>query len=164
MRSMSSVLEGIRTFIVEHAVLAETIGFLRHVGFKGCEGFVLWSGRTDAPGAFRVKRAIVPDQRAMVTDQGLLVVVDGDALFRVNKFAYEQGETLCGQVHSHPTDAYHSSTDDDYPLVTLQGSLSVVIPDFAAHAPGDIEMWAWYRLVDYGEWEPLPDSVEVVLA
>ena len=41
--------------------------------------------------------------------------------FRVNRTFYEQGLTLAGQVHSHPADAYHSDTDDAYPLMTLIG-------------------------------------------
>lgn len=161
---MSSVLQAIQTFVIEISVVAQTIAFLKEVGLKGCEGFVLWSGRVDGTDQFRVTRAIVPEQRAMVTDHGLLVVVDGDALFRANKYAYEHEEILCAQVHTHPTAAYHSSTDDDYPLVTLEGALSIVIPNFAADAPGDVEMWACYRLVSFGKWSPLDDSTEVIFA
>jgi hypothetical protein len=35
------------------------------------------------------------------------------------------------QVHTHPDDAYHSDTDNTYPIATTLGSLSIVVPNFA---------------------------------
>jgi len=35
------------------------------------------------------------------------------------------------QVHTHPGEAFHSLTDDTYPLLFDIGFLSLVIPDFA---------------------------------
>ena len=35
------------------------------------------------------------------------------------------------QVHTHPFEAFHSPTDDAYPLLGDAGFLSLVIPDFA---------------------------------
>ncbi len=87
-----------------------------------------------------------------MTENGLLVAVEGKALFDVNRSVHERKEILAAQVHSHPTDAYHSSTDDAYPLVTLLGALSVVVPNFASNAPGDMDLWAWYRLSKRGRW------------
>ena len=86
------------------------------------------------------------------------MLVSGEALFKVNKILYERDEILGGQVHTHPTSAFHSSTDDHYPLVTLLGALSLVLPDFARHAPNDIAMWAWYRMTDYGRWLPAKNT------
>lgn len=155
-------LLNIRRFIVQVPVLNETIRFLQEVGSEGYEGFVLWAGKTWQEETFRFTTAIIPEQHAMMTDEGLLVFVEGESLFKVNKTAHEQGEILGGQAHTHPTSAYHSSTDDHYPLVTLLGALSVVLPDFAKNAPADIDTWAWYRLTDYGIWEPASKSTEVV--
>ena len=149
---MKDGLLGVRTFVIPPALLAETIEFLREVGAKGFEGFVLWAGELSDSRTLRFSTSIVPDQRAMMTDNGLLVTVDGKALFQVNKSVHERNEILAAQVHSHPTEAYHSSTDDAYPLVTLVGALSVVVPDFARNAPGDIDLWAWYRLSKRAKW------------
>lgn len=159
---MAEGLLGVRTFVIEGHVLAETIQFLQEVGAAGYEGFVLWAGTIDKADTFRFRTALIPEQQAMATGGGLLVVVDGKALFDINKQVYERGEILGGQVHTHPTSAYHSSTDDDYPLVTLVGALSVVLPDFARNAPNDIEAWAWYRLADYGTWLPVGANTKVV--
>jgi hypothetical protein len=35
------------------------------------------------------------------------------------------------QVHTHPGAAYHSTTDDAFPLIHSPGFLSLVIPRFA---------------------------------
>ena len=152
----------INHFIVPGSVLDETIDFLREVGRSGAEGFVLWAGKAEGRTKFRFTRAIIPEQRAISTDDGLLVVVDGDALFRVNKSLYKCGEILGGQVHSHPTSAYHSDTDDHFPLVTVLGALSVVHPDFARNAPKDIKAWACYRLREYSRWTPLSKEDRVI--
>lgn len=155
-------LLGIRTFVIGPAVLHQTLPFLQEAGKDGCEGFVIWAGRLDAPDVFRFTTALIPEQQALVTESGLLVVVEGEALFKINKEVHERREIIAGQVHTHPTSAYHSSTDDHFPLVTLLGGLSVVIPDFAMNAPTDVDAWAWYRLADYGSWVPAPPTTRVV--
>jgi hypothetical protein len=35
------------------------------------------------------------------------------------------------QVHTHPNVAFHSATDDAYPIIHAPGFLSLVIPNFA---------------------------------
>ncbi len=40
------------------------------------------------------------------------------------------------QVHTHPGAAYHSSTDDENPVVATPGFLSLVIPNFAIGSIG----------------------------
>ena len=52
-------------------------------------------------------------------------------MHRLNVWLFENHEELAVQIHSHPTEAYHSDTDDTYPIVTMRGGLSVVVPDFA---------------------------------
>src|SRR5687768_8834802 len=100
---MAEGLLGVRTFVIEGHVLTETIQFLQEVGAAGYEGFVLWAGTIDKADTFRFRTALIPEQQAMATGGGLLVVVDGKALFDINKQVYERGEILGGQVHTHPT-------------------------------------------------------------
>jgi len=40
------------------------------------------------------------------------------------------------QVHTHPGAAFHSSTDDEYPIVHTPGFLSLVIPNFGLGSVG----------------------------
>lgn len=77
-----------------------------------------------------VRSAHVPRQTATRSHAGLSVRVEGDALHDLNVWLYEQKQVLAAQVHAHPTDAYHSDTDDTFPIVTALGGLSLVVPDF----------------------------------
>ena len=162
---MGSPLAVVTTFRIPREVLTDTLTVLRDAGRQGHEAFAIWGGIiSDDQTAVTFGTVMAPAQTARKTRDGLLVTVDGDALFTVNRTLYGRGEILAGQVHSHPTDAYHSSTDDHYPLVTLTGALSIVVPDFAVHAPHDIDQWAWYRLIATGTWAHLTraDRVEIV--
>ena len=71
-----------------------------------------------------------PRQTSYKLDAGLCVRVDGAELHRLNLWLYEAQQVIGVQVHSHPSDAYHSETDDSYPIATMEGSLSVVLPFF----------------------------------
>ena len=77
---------------------------------------------------------------------------------------YEAQQVVGAQVHSHPADAYHSDTDDAYPVATLDGSLSIVLPYFGRDGWESGEIAA-YRLGQDG-WEelsgPLSELIEVV--
>lgn len=43
----------------------------------------------------------------------------------------ESGMGVRVQVHTHPGAAFHSATDDDFPVIHTLGFLSLVIPNFA---------------------------------
>jgi hypothetical protein len=147
--------ESIRRFVVPANVVTETDAQLRDAGTSQVERFVLWSGVADGE-VFHVRTAHVPEQTAYRLARGLCVRVGGDALHRLNVWLFEAHEQLAVQVHSHPTDAYHSDTDDTFPIVTTRGGLSVVVPDFGRdglRGPGV----ACYRLNATG-WQELDDD------
>ena len=56
--------------------------------------------------------------------------VDGSELHLLNVWLYEAQQVIGAQVHSHPVEAFHSEIDDTYPIATLDGSLSIVLPSF----------------------------------
>jgi hypothetical protein len=58
-------------------------------------------------------------------------------------------------VHTHPRKAFHSSTDDDFPIVHTPGFLSLVIPDFGLNGPS-LEKAFLARLNDDGAWVQVP--------
>lgn len=157
-----SPLAGVTRFVIPPRLLDDTLDVLTASGLDGHEAFVVWSGVVDRS-TLVYQSLIVPEQTAHRTPDGLLVTVDGSSLFAVNRQAYQRGEILAGQVHTHPTDAYHSDTDDHFPLVTLLGALSIVVPDFAAARRAGMSRWAWYRLTGVGQWAPLgrTDHVEI---
>lgn len=130
---------------------------LRAPGESGFEALVVWAGRwrDTEPGVFDVELVLMPRQRAVRTEDGVAVVVDGDALFEMNVLLNERSLRLIAQLHSHPGEAYHSETDDRYSVVTARGGLSLVIPDFAA-GPFTLDSCAVYRLEVGGEWIEVP--------
>lgn len=44
------------------------------------------------------------------------------------------GYGIRAQIHTHPKEAFHSPTDDQFPIVHTVGFLSLVIPDFGTGA------------------------------
>jgi hypothetical protein len=114
---------------------------------------------------FDVVTPHVPKQTSYRLDTGLCVRVDGDELHRLNRWLFDAGEILGVQVHSHPTDAYHSETDDTYPMVTLLGGLSIVVADFGRDGIAGSST-AGYRLSREGWIDLAPtdltDLLEVV--
>lgn len=154
-------LEAVREFVISPELVDQTLEPLQEAGSHGYEAFVLWGGRLDRNERFEFVSAYFPEQTTSRGKEGLLVMVDGEALFHVNQTFYKRGLILGGQVHSHPTEAYHSETDDAYPLMTLIGGLSGVVPDFGDGGRERISEWAWYRLVGAGEWAPAGDETRI---
>lgn len=131
----------------------ETQSFLRKVGKTGREGMVLWAGKPHQ-NSFDVSHLLIPRQRGIKTKDGVCVVVDAEEMHRINVELFKSGLRLIAQVHSHPTNAYHSETDDEYAIATTVGSLSLVVPDFAARK-FDLSECAVYRLDKSGRWDPV---------
>src|ERR1051326_2744659 len=150
-----TALETVQRFIVPEAVIKETDAQLRAAGRSGLERFVLWSGVQQSE-IFHIRSAHVPRQSGYRLQEGMCVRVDGNELHRLNIWLFEHHEQLAVQVHSHPTDAYHSETDDTYPIVTVRGGLSVVVPNFGRDGVGGRGV-ACYRLGIRG-WNKLPVS------
>jgi hypothetical protein len=155
-----NTFENIRRFTVPRDLADETDVQLRAAGRDGVERFVLWSGAI-VDDTFRVQTTHVPKQTAYRLAEGLCVRVDGDELHRLNLWLFQHSERLAIQVHSHPTEAYHSDTDDKYPIVTTRGGLSLVVPDFGrfgVRGPAT----ALYRLGP-SEWQELPPQAARLL-
>ena len=156
-------LSDVKRFRVSVSVIRKTVESIRSAGREGYELFVIWSGTHDGE-LFSVEEAHVPQQSSYKLDTGLCVYVDDSELHRLNVWLYEAQQVIGAQVHSHPTEAYHSETDDTYPISTLDGSLSIVLPFFGRDG-WDAEGIAAYRLGSHGWCEictPLTDIIEVI--
>jgi hypothetical protein len=152
----------VKRFYVPASVLDGTLQALAAIGKDDAEGMIVWGGVRHEDGSFHFQTAFQPRQQAYKTQHGLLVRVDADALDEVNRSFNARRLILAGQAHSHPTNAYHSDTDNARPLVTLLGGLSLVVPDFARGGRADRDRWAWFRLHSYGDWRPAIEG-EVVI-
>ena len=156
-------LRGVGRFRITEEAVRTTVDAIRSAGEEGYELFVIWSGTRDGD-VFTVAEVHIPDQVSYKTGGGLCVRIDGSELHRLNVWLYEAQQVVGAQVHSHPREAYHSDTDNAYPVATLDGSLSIVLPYFGRDGWESREI-AVYRLGRDG-WDrvrgPLSDLVEVV--
>lgn len=154
-------LERVKRFHLPEQIVASTEDSLRRAGVDGFESFVLWSGKL-ADDVFQVCTAHVPRQRSYKMRSGLCVRVEGEALHNLNVWLYEHEEILGAQIHAHPTRAYHSETDDAFPMVTTFGGLSLVVPDFCR--AGLFERSAAYRYTRDERWAPVRGPIGALLA
>lgn len=148
----------ISRLLISHDIVEATERALRDAGAQGHELFVLWSGRMEAD-TFGAETYHVPPQVAYRTEHGCGVRVDGAALHELNVWLYAHQEMLGVQVHTHPTHAFHSDTDDAYPIVTAEGGISIVVADFALDGLM-ADSTAIYRL-EAGTWRPFPLALEI---
>ena len=149
---MTLSLTTVETVRLPRSVAASTQAHLQSVGRRGLEGMALWAGVQEG-GVFDVREMIAPRQQGVRSDHGLAVIVDGQELHRINLQLYRSGLRLLAQIHSHPTEAYHSAMDDEYAITTALGSFSLVVPDFARE-PLRLERCAVYRLTARPWWKP----------
>jgi hypothetical protein len=149
-------LEEIKAFNVPRELVGATEDALREAGTKGYELFVLWSGRI-VNNHFSVDHIYVPAQQSYRLEGGPCVQVLAPELDRLNRWLYSEKQVLAAQVHTHPNEAYHSETDDSYPIVTVTGGLSVVVPHFCREEFGSPGI-AVFRLTRLG-WEQQSKAV-----
>jgi hypothetical protein len=117
-------------FGVPRELLARTFAHFRECGAGKRECQVLWTSPWADP---KIITAVVHGEH--------LAHAGGFELSSqwLNQFWLELAEKNCGirvQVHTHPVEAFHSRTDDEYPIVHSPGFLSLVIPRFAKGSIG----------------------------
>ena len=156
-----SGLTRVNSVVVPKSLAAAAQAHCSEVGRRGEEGIALWAGTLDGE-TFRVSHTVIPAQSALRAGGGICAVVDGAELHRINVWLYENGLRLVAQLHSHPSEAYHSDTDDAYPIVTAVGGVSIVIPDFG-RGPFSLDRCAVYRLTAGAGWVELAPRQAVAL-
>jgi len=154
-------LSNIETVFLPKKLANKTQLFLRTVGQSRKEGLALWVGSIDGR-TFRITNILVPRQRGIRSDDGVCVVVSSEEMLRINMELHQSGLFLIGQIHSHPTEAFHSEMDDENAIANRVGSLSLVVPDFAA-ADFSIATCAVYRLSADGTWNNVPTNLAIKL-
>lgn len=143
-------LSSIETFQFNKAALEDAYLFLQDAGKERFEAVALLAGAVNGNIAI-ITDAILPRQTSYKLSSGLMYSVEGDELHRINVWLYKNKLKLLAQIHSHPQEAYHSETDDEFPIVSTEGGLSIVVPNFA-RAKMDYLTWAYYRLQSLKQW------------
>ena len=110
---------------VGEGLLRETFAILRHCGQGSRECVSYWSGSLDDP--------LVVDQvhHPCHTARAGWYEVDGAWLTKVWIELANEKRAIRVQIHTHGGSAFHSLTDDEFPIVATPGFLSLVVPRFA---------------------------------
>jgi hypothetical protein len=112
------------------SMLNETFAHFRGCGRGRRECQVLWVSPWDAPNS--ITRVVHSKHLA---DTGS-ILVDNGWLNDFWNFLAQENTGVRLQVHTHPGEAFHSPTDDNFPIVHTTGFLSLVIPNFALGSVG----------------------------
>ncbi len=151
----------IERFEVPASIAEASLEVIRGAAAQQMEAFVAWAGNRHGQ-TFVFSGAIAPRQTAHRTASGLLVTIDGEALFELNRACHQRGEVLAGQIHAHPGRAYHSQADDQLAFVTILGGLSIVVPDFARGGLADAARWAVFQRFEDGSWRSARAQLQVI--
>jgi hypothetical protein len=124
LRLRTSKVKGGAALADGEGLLAQTLSVLRRCGGGRAECVAFWAGPVDRPGV--ADTVLHPDHRSgrggyEVSEEWLT-----EAWERLD----EEGLAIRLQVHTHPFEAFHSATDDAYPIVATPGFYSLVLPRF----------------------------------
>lgn len=117
----------ISKIIIPKTIQEQTINHIRQCGENLEEGFVAWSGTTNKTHTV-INSVIIPSADGFRHYGG--IHFSNETVESIADSILKKGEKLIAQVHSHPFEAFHSITDNSYPLVHREGFLSIVIPFF----------------------------------
>ena len=137
--------------VVPRGILDDARHFFENAGARGCEGTGMLAGRRGRDHQV-VTRFVAPDQQASNTEGCWVAVTDAGKLQLVAALAPD--EEWVARIHSHPAAAFHSSTDDRNPVLTAEGSWSIVVPYFGLGLRRGIGACAVYRR-ENGRWREL---------
>lgn len=138
------------------SLLTDTFGQLRECGSGSRECQVLWVGPWADPQL--IDRIIHPVHSSTAAH----IHVDDEWVGSLWMKLAELAAGVRVQVHTHPGSAYHSATDDAFPVVHTPGFLSLVIPRFA-HGPIGFDHAFLAQRTECGDWRQvsIPDHLEV---
>lgn len=139
------------TYWVPRVLLDRAWQILRQDGLKGVESTVLLGGRRFGDEA--VVMAVIYPSGADVALEESFVHVGSDTTAEMGRWLRAQGLTALIQVHTHPGSwTGHSKTDDDFPIASSEGFVSLVWPRFAKSPVQDVHDFGVHRLLE-GKWQ-----------
>jgi len=133
--------------LLRTALLGEGREFFERCGTEGREGTAMIVGGP-------VPRLVIPEQHVHGRVRGAAVEVTTRGQMQLAT-ALGLDETYAARIHSHPTEAFHSSVDDANPVLTYQGALSIVVPYFGLGLRRGLDACAVY-VRDGAKWQELP--------
>ena len=145
---------GVGLLQVASNIVEATFRKLRECGDERFECVVYWTGASEDPVVDGIEHPV-----HMQSPCGF--VVDDAWLTNFWKRLAALRRSVKVQVHTHPGQAFHSTSDDKWPVVSQSGFLSIVIPDFAVGTPSFDRAWVGCLRAD-GKWEQLDSAMEAI--
>jgi hypothetical protein len=136
-------------------IVSTTFRTLRECGRGECECAAYWTG----PAAENLVDGI---EHPIHTRSPFGYEVDDNWLTEFWRRLAASKRSVKVQIHTHPGHAFHSAIDDEWPIVSQVGFVSIVIPEFASGEPSLERAWVGYLQED-GKWRRLTSAVEVVI-
>lgn len=134
---------------IQRATFEDTFARLRSCGSGRRECQALWVSSWSEPDL--VLRVVHPEHSASAVG----FQQDDRWLTAFWNELAERNEGVRVQVHTHPGAAYHSATDDRFPMLSTPGFLSLVIPRFAL-GPVGFDQAFLARIDEQGAWREVP--------
>jgi hypothetical protein len=142
-------------FMLASGVIHETFRALRECGRGECECVVYWTGPLHSNVINGVEHPV--HRRSPFGYE-----INDHWLTDFWKRLAASKQSVRAQVHTHPGSAFHSATDDKWPMVSQADFVSVVIPNLAAGEPSLDAAWIG-RLQRDGTWCRLTSSAEAFI-
>jgi proteasome lid subunit RPN8/RPN11 len=115
------------------------------------EGIAYLLGRTD--GLQTCLLACVPVEARCTRGS---FFVSAKEMVRVVNTANDLGLQVAGQIHTHPSEAFHSDGDEDGARIRFDGFVSIVLPDYGIHLPQLSDAVAFMFSARDGEFVQIP--------
>lgn len=130
-------------------VLKETILTLARCGNARCECVVYWTGPKDE------KSMVDGWEHPAHRRSPYGYQIEDDWLTAYWFRLASENRSIRAQIHTHPGEAFHSSTDDEWPIVSTEGFVSLVVPNFAQGSIDLDQIWTGILRND-GAWKHVP--------
>jgi len=137
-------------------MLEESFSIFRACGANRRECQVYWASSWDDPNG--LSEVIHPRH----TSSAYGLANDGTWLGELWSDLATRNLGVRVQVHTHPCEAFHSETDDAFPLLFDAGFLSLVIPNFASGLVGLDNAYLAEIQAD-GSWSQVPIASRIVV-
>jgi hypothetical protein len=119
--------------------------------FRLCrvEGCLLWYGFVLGPDTCLVTTCVCPAQESRPTTYK----ISSESMRDVRRRVRPHGLLLLVQIHSHPTRAFFSQSDEQHALNNRSGALNMVVPDYGNTRWIDEDRFCMVERTEVGEWQ-----------
>ncbi len=139
------------TYELRRGVLEETQHLLRARSRTRSEAYTVWVGE------LQLDHAVVREAWPVMAEaDSRHAMVSFDDVLELGARVAARKWFILAQLHTHGGRAFHSSTDDAYPISSQVGFLSIVVPNFGSDPPG--VGWAYYEHEGAGRWRSISES------